>query len=417
MITATITVLDDERLIREGETAVDGYNKDLNSARQRIMPMARGLLAARRKYPANQGFSDWLHTSSYREISHQDRAALIEIGEREWFAEKFIRTTFLTSPRTILEAITELMPSYHSGKTPPGSATFPTPQEPAPQPEQSPDAKTGIVEKIGAASNKTQIKRDHPFYGLPRAEEVTAAYPGNHIRKAMGAALKNNRIRTGLWQLVLDAFDAGFLVHSPPDAHMVDIRILLPQTPRAIAQRYPLDKKPGVDQVMTIWPIVMTERGTLLANPADLDEVIRAREVALQAAALSERNAKVLEKARAAMQPGETEVEMFGERFWPRTDVVEYDYGQLATAAFFFDELDRMARLMGNSEQSPKSRSMTVRHALKWLLHYMSTLPQTAERQKIKRVIQLVDQISRAMERNPTAESRFPLRPNIHGDE
>src|SRR5215471_9813372 len=60
-----ITNLDNQRLIREGEAAVDLYNKDIRSARARIMPMARGLAAAKREYPATQEFRDWLQTSSY----------------------------------------------------------------------------------------------------------------------------------------------------------------------------------------------------------------------------------------------------------------------------------------------------------------------------------------------------------------
>jgi len=93
-----ITNLDNQRLIREGEAAVDLYNKDIRSARARIMPMARGLAAAKREYPATQEFRDWLQTSSYRELGPNDRAALIKIGKNEEFATSFMRTTSLTSP-------------------------------------------------------------------------------------------------------------------------------------------------------------------------------------------------------------------------------------------------------------------------------------------------------------------------------
>ena len=52
---------DDERSIREGETAVEWYHNSRDEARAQIMPMARGLCAAKRKYPATQEFGNWLH--------------------------------------------------------------------------------------------------------------------------------------------------------------------------------------------------------------------------------------------------------------------------------------------------------------------------------------------------------------------
>ena len=113
MTTATVAVFDDERLIREGEAAVDLYNRDLKNARARIMPMALGLVAAKRKYPATHDFGDWLQTSSYREIGDTDRAALINIGEHDEFSAKYVRTTSLISPQTIWNAIKELMPTFY----------------------------------------------------------------------------------------------------------------------------------------------------------------------------------------------------------------------------------------------------------------------------------------------------------------
>jgi hypothetical protein len=110
--------LDDERLIREGEAAASAYNKNINTARSRIMPMARGLLAAKRKYPATQDFGAWLQTSSYRDIEKDDRAALIKIGEHDDFAAEFVRTTNLISPRTIWNAIQELLqPTSHDANS------------------------------------------------------------------------------------------------------------------------------------------------------------------------------------------------------------------------------------------------------------------------------------------------------------
>jgi len=77
---------DDERLIQEGEAAVEHYTKEIDSARRQILPMARGLCAAKRKYPATQAFGGWLQGSPYWKIGQTDRAALIQIGAHEGFA-------------------------------------------------------------------------------------------------------------------------------------------------------------------------------------------------------------------------------------------------------------------------------------------------------------------------------------------
>src|SRR5262249_33744862 len=111
------TARDDERLIREGEAAVEWYHKSRDEARAQIMPMALGLCAAKRKHPATQEFGNWLQGSPYRKIEKDDRAALIHIGEHEETASQFIRTTSLISPRTIWDAIEELLSSSHQANS------------------------------------------------------------------------------------------------------------------------------------------------------------------------------------------------------------------------------------------------------------------------------------------------------------
>ena len=118
------TGLDDERSIREGETAVERYHNSRDEARAQIMPMARGLLAAKRKYPATQEFGNWLDTSRYARLEKDDRAALIKIGEHEEFALKFIRTTSLISPETIWDAIKERLPTSDDPTARTGTTCF-----------------------------------------------------------------------------------------------------------------------------------------------------------------------------------------------------------------------------------------------------------------------------------------------------
>jgi hypothetical protein len=109
--------LDDERLIRDGETAAAAYAK---SGRESIMPMAMGLVAARRKYPSNQEFGTWFDQSSYPEVvtNHSMRAALIYIGEHDEIAAPIIEHSRSVDPVAIAAAIKEIVvPSSQKVKT------------------------------------------------------------------------------------------------------------------------------------------------------------------------------------------------------------------------------------------------------------------------------------------------------------
>jgi hypothetical protein len=105
------TAGDDERLINEGEAAAELFSR----SREQILPMARGLLAAKRKYPVTRKFGDWLRGSPYAKLGEHDRADLINIGEQldehEDVIVEFLTTTNLVSPQTIWAAIRkELQP-------------------------------------------------------------------------------------------------------------------------------------------------------------------------------------------------------------------------------------------------------------------------------------------------------------------
>jgi hypothetical protein len=100
-----LIVIDDERLIREGEAAVERFKM----SREQILPMARGLAAAKRKYPATREFGAWLESSRYSSLCAQDRAAMVKIGKHfdahETAIVKFLAATKLTSPQSIWTAM------------------------------------------------------------------------------------------------------------------------------------------------------------------------------------------------------------------------------------------------------------------------------------------------------------------------
>jgi hypothetical protein len=115
-------LLDDDQLIADGEAAVERFKK----SRDQILPMARGLAAAKRKYPATREFGAWLKGSPYSTIGEHDRGDLINIGKqlekREDVVVEFLARTKLVSPQLIWKELQkELQPAltipttcYHS---------------------------------------------------------------------------------------------------------------------------------------------------------------------------------------------------------------------------------------------------------------------------------------------------------------
>jgi hypothetical protein len=98
-----------DELISEGEAAVVRYRQ----SRDQILPMACGLVAAKRRFSETQAFGAWLAGSPYSSLCAQDRSALIRIGKaldrHEPEIVEFLARTHLVSPQTIWTAIAEML--------------------------------------------------------------------------------------------------------------------------------------------------------------------------------------------------------------------------------------------------------------------------------------------------------------------
>jgi hypothetical protein len=89
-------------LVVIGEDAARAFTRGTKKLKEHIEPMAHGLAEAKRRYPNNREFSSWLKSGAYSEISHQDRAALIKMGQN-WSEEvaALIEQSLTASPRLI----------------------------------------------------------------------------------------------------------------------------------------------------------------------------------------------------------------------------------------------------------------------------------------------------------------------------
>jgi hypothetical protein len=178
-------VIDDDRLIREGEDAAERYHK----SREEILPMARGLAAAKRKHPATREFGAWLKGSPYSKIGDQDRAALIKIGEQlvrnEGVVVEFLRATDLISPQTISAEIDKklrpqlhIKPTYYLSKSGHGSEEANQPaSEKATEPESG-DAEPDADPPPIKAAEPGASSKAHGLYGTGKRFDLVVLTPG-----------------------------------------------------------------------------------------------------------------------------------------------------------------------------------------------------------------------------------------------
>jgi hypothetical protein len=177
---------DDERLISEGEAAAELFNR----SREAILPMTRGLLAAKRKYPATRDFGGWLRDSPYSKIGEHDRADLINIGKRldehEDVIIEFLKTTDLISPQTIWLAIKEKLqprpmvdPScYHSNSANDLADADGLADEGEPKSgDVKPDADPPPVKAVEPVEPKASTK-SHGLYGTDKRFDLVVLTPG-----------------------------------------------------------------------------------------------------------------------------------------------------------------------------------------------------------------------------------------------
>jgi len=91
-----------DALIAQGQEAVKSLAGSSGQAvRENLFEAGRGLMAARQKFPVDQDFDAWLHSSVCSFVNADERAALIKLGEYETELRPLIEGSTLTSARVI----------------------------------------------------------------------------------------------------------------------------------------------------------------------------------------------------------------------------------------------------------------------------------------------------------------------------
>jgi hypothetical protein len=410
MTEAAVTILDDERLIRDGEAAVDLYNKDLKNARARIMPMARGLLAAKRKYPATQDFGDWLHTSSYREIGDTDRAALIKIGEQDEFASKFVRTTNLISPRAIWDAITELQSTSRLGNSTAAVTSIVEQPEIAIDSTEKPQSPLHAeTPELGIA--RVEVSHRSPLHDVPRVKEVYAIFSQANTRGTLNA-LKGKRAFAPIWQLILTALDAGMLQPTHTKITEPNLRFLFPLGSGRYCGKFDLTDTKTREHVRDIMlPAMIACRDNLLAAPERMREILneyeRGRSTQQQQAVIAEKRSVAVK----SLPVTEQELMMFGQTVWPRLGINqgEYTYDQVRAAIWTFRDYESWNQM---ATEDTGSHALRIRNSLRYLGEY---LQRTDRNNPMAKIFSLILWFSHLMEKSPNGECKWPMYPHVEG--
>jgi len=409
---AQVLQMDDERLIRDGEAAVDLYNKDLKNARARIMPMARGLCAAKRKYPATQDFGDWLTTSSYREIENDDRAALIKLGEHDDFATKFMRTTNLISPQTIWDAIKDLMSTSYDTKSTPVS-TIPPETSPATAPagenENQPAENNDPINPKSPAGRKSMLS------ALPRGDELAKMFVSKKPRALIGRICEGRKGKPIL-DLIHRALDAGLITPTTAEFNTPSLYLLFPLAPLSYARRFDLtNAKQREDVTENILPAMIACRDKLLMTPEDMLNILNTYMAEQQANRREEEAKNKRNEAIASLPTDQCQIIMYGTTLWPRMDnrQGEYDYDQVRAAVWTFRDLDNWNRQI-SGDNGVGSRGIRIRLSTKWYSEYL--IRNNERGNPVRRIMTLIHYITRLMEAGPEAECKWPPYPTAEAE-
>ena len=104
-----------DAFIARGEAAVDSLaGMNGQAVRDNLFEAARGLMAARQKYPTDQEFSTWLHSSIYSNLDTDERDSLNMIGEYEVELRPLIEGSTLSSAQAIWQQFKDAAEAMHA---------------------------------------------------------------------------------------------------------------------------------------------------------------------------------------------------------------------------------------------------------------------------------------------------------------
>jgi hypothetical protein len=407
-----------EPLEQIGRRIDEAYEQTQRGRQQWIegtLKLASALADARDHFPSNNAFGVWIAENGHNHIGDHDRAALINMASPIAIdiTRIVLHDTMRTSWRLIWEQ--EIEPRLGS------AAKTPEILQPAEIPQNvAPIASLRQTATPLPGRTSLGVTKRSPFYGLERATQVFAVYQVPNTRVYIGKVVRRNNGKD-LWAMILTAIDVGFLTETDYVAStQVSLRILFPdERAKNYCRDIDLSTPQAIKRVRDfILPAMIENKDAILANPSQIGSIINRAQYEAQVK-VNEAAATVrLAERRAAMPTNQYEVVMYGEVFWPnpKPEITSYSYDQCRAACWYFYETDQLYKVTTGGGDSAKGRAMMMRFSTRWFTEYADREMEGEQRDKIKKVFQLVHAMSFAMEQNPTAVSKRPPFPTNDGE-
>jgi hypothetical protein len=332
-----------------------------------------------------------------------------------------MRTTSLTSPELIWDAIAELMalspaPQDSTSDDLNSDVSAPTAAKAQSTPEvaANPIAETRpIADSPKPAAAPTTERLRGWLRDCVRGQEVHEIITHKDARVVLGKAIRE-RGGKEIWSLILLAIDHGFLTSTDMAFSKITARILFPNAPRSWATKFDLtDSKTRVHVRDVIMPSAIANRDAILKAPKRIEQILAAHATEARKAEVARRDAEALAKSKQQMLPSEHEVVMFGERMWPAINAT-YDYDQLRAAIWTFRDLNNWLSASRDGANAG-SRAIIFRLTTKWYSEYADRALKMEDRAKIKKIFGLVDLLTRLLLKNPDGECKWPPTPVAEG--
>jgi hypothetical protein len=158
-----------------------------------------------------------------------------------------------------------------------------------------------------------------------------------------------------------------------------------------------------------IMPAAIANAQAVIERPNEIEAIVAAH---VQAQATAARQAAIEHKLAEAVQrmpATEYQIVGFGQTLWPRLDDRQgtYDFDQVRAAVWTFRDLDNWLKMV-TVDSGVGSRAIRIRLSTKWYGEY---LLRTQRDSPVRKIISLVQHITRLMEQAPEGECKWPDYP------
>jgi cyclic nucleotide-binding protein len=217
-------------------------------------------------------------------------------------------------------------------------------------------------------SKQSAIRPTSPFYGRPRADEVYSTFLDKDARSIVGKAIAGKG-GADIYDMILESLDLEFLQPNRRSLGRPNLRMLFSLGSHTFSQRFDLtNNKQRATVRNEIFPAMIANREAILASPDSLEKILEEHKLRVAQKTRDASDEIKFAQARERMGPGEQEIIMYGQRFWPVIDnrMGVYDYATLCLAIWHFqDQLRWVSR--SRAGESVASQVIMLRLGTKWL--------------------------------------------------